>query len=134
MFSAGLGASGCADAPLRTAEKFCGELTTNSAAMRTLPTTVGGSIGLIQLYSRMGEVAPLEVETNWSQIILALKTANEIDPNDPASAQNVADVAYRTEKPALAVAKWAQETCGIDLGSVGLVPQGPVATTTTIAG
>jgi hypothetical protein len=134
-FSAVLGltllVSNCSQAPTRSDERFCGELTTHVASIRTLPTTVEEVPGLIQLYSRIGEVAPLAVESEWRQLIVNLKTAAQTDINDPNAARIIADTAYASEQSARGVVTWARDVCGLDLGPVGAVEQGTLATTTT---
>ena len=128
-----LGAS-CANAPARSDERFCGELNTHADAIRTVPTSVEEIPGLIQLYSRMGEVAPLAIEPDWRQLIVNLKTADGVDVKDPNAGQIVADVAYASQKSAQAVVVWAQQVCGLELGPAGAVAQGSELTTTTTAG
>ena len=111
--------SSCGNAPVRSAERFCGELTTHKDDIHALPTTPEEVSALINLYSRMGEVAPLEVQENWDQLSTNLKTANSVDINDPASMQAVADQAYATQRAAENLVDWARTTCGLELGPVG---------------
>ncbi len=93
----------CGKPPVRSSERFCGELAAHAAAIRTLPTSVAEIASLIQLYSKIGEVAPLDVEADWSQLVVNLKTADTVNPADPASVQNVANTAYESEQAAIAV-------------------------------
>ena len=109
----------CGQAPERSAERFCGELLAHKDDIRALPTTPEEVAALINLYSRMGEVAPLEVQTEWDNLSANLKTANTVKVGDAASLQAVADSAYATQQSAEKVAAWASSTCGLDLGPVG---------------
>ena len=111
--------SSCGSAPVRSAEKFCGELTAHKDDIRTLPDSSASITTLINLYSKMGEVAPLEVQADWDQLSTNLKTANTVDVKDPASVQAAADSAYATQRAAERLATWAQTTCGLDIGPVG---------------
>lgn len=121
--------AGCGSAPTRSAEKFCGELTAHKDDIHTLPQTPEEVSALISLYSRMGEVAPLEIQADWDQLSTNLKTANSVDVNNPTSVQGVADAAYATQRSAENLVKWARTTCGLDLGPVGGAD--PAASTTS---
>ena len=130
-----LGMSACGDAAPRSTERFCGELTTNAEAFRTPPTSVDEIPALITLYSKMGEVAPLEIQNDWDALYGTLKSADTVDVSDPASVQAATDKAYAAQKSAENVVVWAQRNCGLDLGLVGSVAGGvdtvpPAADTT----
>jgi hypothetical protein len=104
---------------VRSAERFCGELTVHKDDIRTLPESNESITQLITLYSLMGEVAPLEIQSDWDQLSTNLKTANTVKVGDPASVQAAADSAYATQRSAERLAAWALSTCGLDLGPVG---------------
>jgi hypothetical protein len=130
---------GCGDAAPRSTERFCGELAAHVNEIRTPPTSVEEVPALITLYSKMGEVAPLEIETDWDDLYGSLKVANTVNVNDPASMQAAADKAYATQKSAQNVVAWAQRNCALDLGAVGGVVGGvdtvpPTAATTATSG
>ena len=112
-------AAACGQAPVRSAERFCGELVAHKEDIRALPTTPDEVAALINLYSRMGEVAPLEVQADWDDLSANLKTANTLKVGDAASLQQVADSAYATQRSAEKIAAWALSTCGLDIGPVG---------------
>ncbi|MEO6125356.1 MAG: hypothetical protein ABIR32_16765 [Ilumatobacteraceae bacterium] len=129
---AGLVVAGCGDAPTRSAERFCGELTAHLTEIQTGPESADAIPAFIVLFSKMGEAAPLDVQEDWEAIYTNLKTANTVDPNDPASLQAVSDSAIAQQQSYINVAAWAQKTCGLDIGPVGTVAGGAdVATTTT---
>ena len=114
-----LALTACGSAPSRSAERFCGELTAHNDDIHKLPSTPEEVSALINLYSRMGEVAPLEIQADWDQLSTNLKTADSVKVNDPASVQAVADAAYATQRSAENLVTWAHTTCGLDLGPVG---------------
>jgi hypothetical protein len=114
-----LASSSCGNAPVRSAERFCGELTVHKNDIRTAPTSDETITKLITLYSTMGEVAPLDIQNDWDQLSTNLKTANTVNVKDPASVQKVADSAYAAQQAAERVAAWARTTCGLDIGPVG---------------
>jgi hypothetical protein len=129
----------CGDATPRSAERFCGELAAHDQEIRTPPSTPEDIPALILLFSRMGEVAPLDVQREWENIYGLLKTANTVNVSDPASLQVVANAGYASQKSAEKVAEWARQNCGIDIGPVAAVNGGvevapPVETSTTTGG
>ncbi len=130
-----IGLVACGNAATRSTSKFCGELQAHANEIQTPPAEADTIPALITLYSKMGEVAPLEIEAAWEKVYGTLKTANSVDVNDPASVQTATDAAYGATKSATDVVAWAQANCGITLDPVGIVPGGAaVATTTTPTG
>jgi hypothetical protein len=132
-----LGLTGCGDATPRSTSSFCGELQAHDNEIRTPPAKADEIPALITLYSKMGEVAPLEIEGDWEIVYGSLKTANTVDANNPASVQQVADTAYAAQQSATNVANWAKNNCNVDLGPIAIVPGGAgVAppTTTPVTG
>ncbi len=131
-----IGLSGCGDAATRSSAKFCGELQAHANEIQTPPTKADEIPALITLYSKMGEVAPLEIEGDWELVYGSLKTANTVNAADPASVQQVADVAYGAQQSATNVANWAKNNCNVDLGPIAIVPGGAgaaPATSTTVS-
>jgi len=129
------GLAGCGEAATRSTSRFCGELEAHANEIQTPPAKVAEIPALITLYSKMGEVAPLEIEGDWETVYGVLKTANTVNGADPASVQKVADVTYAANQAAQNVVAWTSTNCGITLDPVGIVPGGAdvVTTTTTIA-
>jgi hypothetical protein len=138
LISTGAGLAGCGNAATRSTSQFCGELTAHAIQIQTPPTNVDEIPALITLYSKMGEVAPLEIEADWETLYGILKTAAAVDASDPASVQAVADAAYGGEHAATKVVQWAQDNCGVTLDPVGIVPGGapiePPTTATSVSG
>lgn len=126
-----IGLAGCGDATTRSTSKFCGELQAHANEIQAVPSKATEVPALITLYSKMGEVAPLEIERDWVTVYGVLKTANTVKAGDPSSVQVAADAAYAANQAAVNVVNWAQANCGIAIGPVGIVPGGADVETTT---
>jgi len=120
--------SACGDATQRTSERFCGELTAHLNEIQTPPTKAEEVPALILLFSKMGEVAPLGVEADWEAVYNSLKTANTVNPNDPASVQKVAAEVLSTQHSSDSVRAWAKTNCNLDIGPVDVVNGAPTTT------
>ena len=131
-----IGLTGCGNAATRSTVTFCGELQAHATEIQTPPEKADEIPALITLYSKMGEVAPLEIEGDWEIVYGSLKTANTVNAADPASVQQVADAAYGAQQSATNVANWAKNNCNVDLGPIAIVPGGAgvaPATSTTVS-
>jgi len=130
--------SACGDAAPRSAERFCGELAAHANEITTPPADAESIPAIITLFSKMGEVAPLEIEGEWEDVYGSLKTAITVNVSDPASVQKAADASYASQKSAQQVAQWAKDNCAIDLGPVGSAaggaPPAPPPTETAPSG
>jgi hypothetical protein len=116
-------ASSCAETP-RTATNFCRVLADRVAEMVEPPTDAAGVERLIEHYSRLAEVAPLEIENDIVTLRDLFVAASEVDANDPAGVQALADRAYGADQAAEEAGIYAGATCGIDL-STGLAVEVP---------
>lgn len=130
-----LGLAACGEPATRSTSRFCGELQAHATEIQTVPAKADEIPALITLYSKMAEVAPLEIEGDWETVYGVLKTANTVNAADPASVQKAADVAYAANQAAVDVVDWAKANCAIDIGPVPIVPGGAdvETTTTTVA-
>ncbi|MCU1365731.1 MAG: hypothetical protein JWN39_1370 [Ilumatobacteraceae bacterium] len=129
----GIGFVGCGNAAQRSTSQFCGELQAHATQIQTPPENADQIPALITLYSKMGEVAPLEIEGAWEKVYGVLKTAATVSA-DPASVQTASDAAYGAQQSATEVVTWAHDNCGLELAPVAFVPGGAeVETTTTTA-
>lgn len=115
----------CAETP-RTATNFCRVLADRIDEMIQTPTNNADVERLIDHYSRLAEVAPIEVEDDIIVLRDLFVAASRVDVNDPESVQAVADAAYGAEKAAEDAGIYAGATCGVDL-STGFAVQVPVA-------
>jgi len=134
---AAVGLSSCAETP-RTATNFCRVLADRLAEITEPPTDNAAVDRLIEHYSRLAEVAPLEVEDDIVALRDLFIAASQVDVNDPESVQTVADLAYGADQAAEDAGIYAGATCGIDLSNgfvvqVPGVPTLPVTPDTTLA-
>ena len=125
------GLAGCGEPATRSTGRFCGELTEHATDIQTAPSEPDQIPALITLYSKMAEVAPLEIEDDWETVYGVLKTANTVNTADPASVQKAADAAYAANQAATNVVNWAKTNCNLDIGPVPIVPGGADVETTT---
>ncbi len=75
-----------------------------------------------KLYRSIASIAPLAVQKEWETMTSNVDAAAGVDPNDPASAQKVADMARSSQQAASAIIDYTSKLCGVTLG----------ATTTTV--
>ena len=118
-----IGLAGCGDAPERSTGQFCRELQANAAQIQASPTGGSDNRALVALFSKMAEVAPLEIEGDWEAFYGSFKTAiPAIDDGDVRPAIT-ADALSALRQSAASVAAWARINCGIAL-SVGTMEPG----------
>ena len=87
---------------------------------------------VIDLYTKIGDNAPLEIEPDWDAIVLELRTVRDTDLTDAHAVEEMYARIYRTERSYLAVVDWLQVNCGVDLGPVvTIVSHDASATTST---
>ena len=129
-----IGLAGCGAAATRTSEKFCGELRAHASEIKSLPQKADQIPALITLYSKMDEVAPLDIQGDWEALYGNLKTAITVNVADPASVDKANATALATQRSATALVTWAQQTCGLALGPVAgvSVDTSGVGATTTV--
>ena len=108
------------------AERFCGEIEVNQAALFAPDLSSSAEVApLVELYNEIGEFAPLAIEADWDQLVLNYETASTVVPGDDASMQAAAAQAYQSEQSAAAVKQWLIDNCALDIGPVAtIVPQG----------
>ncbi|GDX29182.1 hypothetical protein LBMAG13_16070 [Actinomycetes bacterium] len=88
---------------------------------------------MVTRYQKLLSAAPLAIESDLEVLTNLLKKSAQVDPSDPKSIQEVADLAYAANKSALAVSAWTKDTCAVDI-SLGVNIDPPrVAPPTTIA-
>lgn len=109
--------SACSD-PDRTAGNFCAELATELPALSGPLVEPSDVDDLVRRYERLDDITPLAIEADWRALTDLLRAAAEVDVDNPDSRQEVADLAYRTERPARDVAIWVETTCGLTMPDV----------------
>jgi hypothetical protein len=123
----------CSDTD-RSGARFCGELSATIAEL-VGPLTTSDQIGdLVDRYESLDGITPLAIRDDWHVLTELLRTAENVDLDDPRSRQDLADAAYKAERSAREVARWVESTCGIDMPDVFGVegPDTTVATTTPV--
>jgi hypothetical protein len=133
LTAAAIGALGtaCSNDEAPSAERFCGEVAENKEAL-TSPQLVGTDDveSLLDLYRRIGGLAPLSVADDWNQIVSAYETASTVVIGDQESEQAALTAIYSSEQSAAEVETWLLANCAVDIGPVfTIVPQGPVTVT-----
>jgi hypothetical protein len=125
--TAALTLASCSSSGGGSAERFCGEVAANKAALTTPKLSFSNDVGpLLDLYRKIGKLAPLSIQQEWEQLTTAYETANTMVLDDPESEQRTVAAIYSSEKSAAAVDTWLRANCGVDIGPVAtLVPHGP---------
>ncbi|HYN31444.1 MAG TPA: hypothetical protein VES40_02365 [Ilumatobacteraceae bacterium] len=123
-------AAGCGDDSGGDAERFCGEVAANKDALTNPVLTYADDIEpLLDLYRKIGSLAPLAVEGDWNQIVAAYETASTVVPGEQASEQEALAAIYSSEESAAAVDQWLRANCAVDIGPVfTIVPHTPATT------
>ena len=123
---AALGAVGCAANGAGDAERFCGEILANRDELISPTLEYTDDVEpLLDLYRRIGDLAPLAIEPAWDQLTLNYETASPVVPDDADSVQRAVRVAYESEKSAVAVSRWLSANCGVDIGPVATIVAQP---------
>jgi hypothetical protein len=107
----------CGDERGGDAERFCGEVDANKAALTDPQLEFADDIEpYIDLYRSIGEVAPLSIEAEWNQLIVNYETVSTVVLGDTESEQTAVVSALQSEKAAATVSSWLAENCAVDLG------------------
>jgi hypothetical protein len=105
-------ASGCSHTD-RTAGRFCAELQAQLPSLTTPPATSSDVEDLVRRFERLNRMTPLAIEEEWQIMTDLVELASNVIPSDPASRQELADAAYKAERPAREMTTWVEATCGI---------------------
>ena len=110
--------TGCSSgAPAATDGQYCA---TVSASLQQLaaPAIVdtAGVQATSKLYRSITSIAPLAVQKEWETMTSNVEAAARVDPNDPTSAQKVADMARSSQHAASAIIDYTSKLCGLTLG------------------
>lgn len=63
-------------------------------------------------------MTPLAIEEEWQILTDLVEMASDVIPDDPVSRQELADAAYRAERPAREMTSWVESTCGFQMPDV----------------
>lgn len=101
------------------AERFCGEVAAQKDALTNPQLTYTDDIEpLLKLYRDIGALAPLGIEKEWDQLVIAYETASTVIPGDTASEQEALAAIYSSEESAAAIDRWLRANCAVDIGPV----------------
>ena len=105
------------DAPPATDGQYCA---TVSASLEQLTSPAiadtAGVEATSKLYRSITSIAPLAVQKEWETMTSNVEAAAAVDPNDPTSAQKVADMARSSQRAASAIIDYTSKLCGVTLG------------------
>jgi hypothetical protein len=106
------------DAPPATDGQYCA---TVSASLDQLTApAIADTVGVeatSKLYRSITSIAPLAVQKEWETMTSNVEAAATVDPNDPASAQKVADMARSSQHAASAIIDYTSKVCGVALAA-----------------
>lgn len=101
----------CSD-PDRSAGHFCAELQAELPALTTPPSTPKEVDRLVARFKRLNRLTPLAIEEQWQILTDLVDKAADVTLDDPASRQELADAAYKAERPTRELTSWVEATCG----------------------
>ncbi len=118
---------GCSRSEAGNAERFCGEIAENKAALTAPELQYSDDVEpLLELYREIGDLAPLAIEEEWNDLVSAYETASTIVTGDAGSEQAAVAAIYSAEASAAKVDAWLRANCAVDIGPVvTLVPHQP---------
>ena len=111
---------GCGDDAVKPdAARFCAEVSANRSAIvePTLATELDIAV-MVDLYRRLGDLAPLAVADEWQALLAVIERADALARGDAEAVTNVVEAAYAAERAAVRIAEWVLASCGVDLGPV----------------
>jgi hypothetical protein len=118
--------SACGDDDSGNAERFCGEIDENKAALTDPPLEFSDQIEpVLELYREIADLAPLSIEEEWNQLLGAYETASTVVPGDAESEQAALAAIYASERSAAAVERWLQANCAVEIGPVFTIVEHP---------
>lgn len=123
MASAVLGAAvlaSCSDGDgAGNASRFCGEIEVNRVQLTNPQLSSASEIEpLLDLYRKIGDLAPIAIEAEWDQLTLNYETASTVVPGDEASMQTAVVMALQSEQAGARVKQWLVDNCALDIGPV----------------
>ena len=126
-----ISAVACSDTE-HSGANFCGALEKQLPGL-TGPLIATSDIGdLLSRYKSLAKITPLAIEDDWKTVTDLIDQAAVVDPDDPLSRQELADAAYKAERPARNIATWVESTCGLAMPDV-IGIEGSIAPETTVA-
>lgn len=119
-----LGLVACGDdANQRSEANYCTQVGNHLTDLNSPTITGDADIDrVLKAWRTVARSAPLAIEAEWDTMMENLETAITVDPNDPASMQQVADTARSSEPAANRVIAYTQQKCGAVIGNVAATP------------
>jgi hypothetical protein len=118
-------------------DRFCTQLAKDQALLAVVPQNPGDLDQFVGRYRKLGSVAPLAIDDQWTTITALVEAVATGDVTDPATANRLRDQAVAVTKAVDDVRAYAQETCGVNLvlaGTPGAVTPTTVVPATTTPG
>jgi hypothetical protein len=128
----GFGMASCGDdAPPATDEQYCAMVGTNIEQLNA-PAIVdsAGIEATSELYRSITAIAPLAVQPEWATMTSNVEAAATIDPADPASVQQLADMARSSQHAASTISDYTSKLCGVTIGTPTTTLPAPVVADT----
>lgn len=115
-------AAGCGGGSTADATQFCAEIDASKEQLTAPRLRSNQDVRIfIDLYSDIGELAPLAIEKEWDDLTSNWETAATVQPENEESVLRAKSKAYATEKSAVAVRDWLESNCGVALGPVSTI-------------
>ncbi len=108
-----------------SAAEFCADVRANRDAILTPPADADEIDDFVGLHRRLGGVAPLAIEREWTDLVVSYETASTVEPGDADSVQRAVETAVRAERSVVTVRDWVVANCQVDLGDVATMRPPP---------
>lgn len=100
-------------------ESFCAGVADRLDELRAVPATPDDVEAYLDVWRDLGDDAPLAIEADWDTMVAAFE-ATWTGEDD----EEILATVFASERSAVNIAAWLDETCGIDFGPVStIVPQ-----------
>jgi hypothetical protein len=115
-------AASCGGDDPRDPGAFCRRLNEDAAALATPPGDAAGVEALVSLYRELDARTPLQIRDDWRRLTEVLELAASVDLADPEAADEFYQRVSAVDVAARNVTRYAQDTCGIELGTMAIAP------------
>ncbi len=119
LFAVVAAVGGCSsDAPPATDGQYCATVSASLGQLNA-PAIVdsAGIEETSRLYRSITSVAPLAVQKEWETMTSNVEAAANVDPNDPVSMQQLADMARSSQHAATTISDYTSRLCGVTIGT-----------------
>lgn len=122
----------CSSEAPATAGDYCHLVSQNLQQLNA--PTIGDPAGIdttAKLYRDITAAAPLAVQKEWQTMTSLVETAGTVDPNNPASVQQVADMARQSQQAASTISDYTTRVCGVTIVTPTTTTIAPTTTSTS---